>query len=304
MKNTIVSIIIPTYNRSKYLPKAIESCLRQSYTDIEVIVCDDHSTDNTKDIISDFAHKDNRVIYLPSEIGEKGPQRARYNGICHSRGDFIAFLDSSDELTENSIESRLNSFEKEPNLTMVYGNAVNKAYGKMKSYIYYPDLKGFSNKQIKDYLLHELSLCDFPTMMVKKSFFENNPNAMNLDLPAWQDDDLVMSIVFQNGQILNCGEFVLKTAPVTGDNISSNYEKQYHGLLIIYNQYKKLILHELGIKRLLVWRIRLFLNYLKMKQQRMAKSRRLLFFPLISMFDFAHRKIYRIIAPKFYHYYV
>jgi glycosyltransferase involved in cell wall biosynthesis len=87
----LVSIIIPTFNRAEVLSKAIESVLHQTYTNTEIIIVDDGSTDNTQQILNRF---NNRILVFSQE--NKGASAARNRGIQQSRGDIIAFLDSDD----------------------------------------------------------------------------------------------------------------------------------------------------------------------------------------------------------------
>ena len=91
MINPFVSVIIPTYNRGRYICNAIDSALAQTYGNIEVIIVDDGSTDDTRDILSRYG---SRIGYVFQN--NAGPSTARNNGIRRSRGDLIAFLDSDD----------------------------------------------------------------------------------------------------------------------------------------------------------------------------------------------------------------
>jgi len=86
-----ISVIIPTYNRKALLKKAIDSVLNQSYQEFELIIIDDGSTDETKELIRKY---NNRVCYVFQE--NKGPSFARNQGIKTSKADYIAFLDSDD----------------------------------------------------------------------------------------------------------------------------------------------------------------------------------------------------------------
>ena len=91
------SIIIPTYNRAAFLSKAIESVLSQTYTDWELIIIDDGSTDNTKEVVSQYI--DARIKYVYQDNAERCV--ARNNGIEHASGDYVCFLDSDDVYLEN-----------------------------------------------------------------------------------------------------------------------------------------------------------------------------------------------------------
>lgn len=90
-----VSVIIPTYNRADLLPKAIDSVLRQTYTDFELIVVDDGSTDNTRELVEGIATRAPcPLLYVYQE--NRGEPAARNHGIATARGEYIAFLDSDD----------------------------------------------------------------------------------------------------------------------------------------------------------------------------------------------------------------
>ncbi len=86
-----VSVIIPTYNHARYVGEAIQSALAQDYDDLEIIVIDDGSTDNTRQVVAQFDH---RVRYIWQE--NKGLSGARNTGIHAARGDYIALLDADD----------------------------------------------------------------------------------------------------------------------------------------------------------------------------------------------------------------
>ncbi|MBR4454516.1 MAG: glycosyltransferase family 2 protein [Bacteroidales bacterium] len=94
------SIIIPTYNRASFLPKAIESVLAQTYTEWELIIVDDGSTDNTKEVVSKY--NDSRITYIYQKNAERSA--ARNNGILHANGNYICFMDSDGYLAANRLE--------------------------------------------------------------------------------------------------------------------------------------------------------------------------------------------------------
>lgn len=91
----LFSIIIPAYNSEKSIYKSIESVIKQTYSNWELIIVDDGSTDGTRKIVESFlAKKEYRIIYLSQ--ANAGPGMARNNGIKHASGDYICFLDSDD----------------------------------------------------------------------------------------------------------------------------------------------------------------------------------------------------------------
>lgn len=91
--NSKISIILPTYNREKFISNTIKSCLQQTYNPIEIIVIDDCSTDNTKEVIKDF--KDIRIKYIKL-LTHKGASYSRNIGIKKAKGSYITFIDSDD----------------------------------------------------------------------------------------------------------------------------------------------------------------------------------------------------------------
>lgn len=93
MEQPLVSVILPTYNREKYILRAIESVLSQDYKNIELIVVDDGSTDHTKTLVEEYP--DERVRYMRTPVN-RGVAFARNAGIRRARGEFIAFQDSDD----------------------------------------------------------------------------------------------------------------------------------------------------------------------------------------------------------------
>ncbi len=96
----LVSVVIPTYNHARYLVRALESVLNQTFTNWEAIVIDNHSTDNTDEVMESFS--DPRISYL--KIHNNGIIAASRNaGIRVAKGEWIAFLDSDDWWTQDKI---------------------------------------------------------------------------------------------------------------------------------------------------------------------------------------------------------
>ncbi len=102
----LVSIVCPTYNRAAYLAEAVESVLKQSYKNIELIVVDDCSTDSTPILMEYFCKKDKRVKYIVNRHNE-GISCARNIGIKASNGSYIAVMDSDDIMSPDRIKKSL-----------------------------------------------------------------------------------------------------------------------------------------------------------------------------------------------------
>jgi glycosyltransferase involved in cell wall biosynthesis len=110
-----VSIIIPTYNRAQFIAEAIQSVLDQTFQDFELLIVDDGSTDNTREIVGSF--KDQRIKYIHQE--NRGVSAARNNGILASSGEYIAFLDSDDLWLPQSLELKVRSLDSHPDAALV-----------------------------------------------------------------------------------------------------------------------------------------------------------------------------------------
>ena len=99
-----VSVVIPTYNRADLLPRAIRSVLSQTYWNCELIIVDDCSTDNTREVVSTWTDSRIRYIRHPENRHQSG---AINTGIEHARGQYVAFLDDDDEWMPTKLEKQV-----------------------------------------------------------------------------------------------------------------------------------------------------------------------------------------------------
>ena len=111
-----VSVVIPTYNRADLLPECLESVLAQSFRDLEIIVIDDGSTDNTREVVSAFP-----VRYVWQE--NQRVAAARNKGIELAHGEYIAFLDSDDALFKDALEKGVEVMDSHPEAAFSFGQA-------------------------------------------------------------------------------------------------------------------------------------------------------------------------------------
>lgn len=110
MKDTpLISCIIPTHNRALKVKTAIESVLSQTYRNIELLIIDDQSVDNTKEVVELISLIDKRVKYLLNP--NKGANNARNFGILNAKGEYIAFLDDDDTWLESKLKKQLTAFK-------------------------------------------------------------------------------------------------------------------------------------------------------------------------------------------------
>ena len=116
-KEQLISVIIPAYNVEKYIQDAIKSVISQTYSNIEIIVVDDGSTDGTKNVIDPFL-KNNQIVYLYQN--NKGLSGARNSGIKIAKGEYIALLDADDLYLPSKIEKQVLFAEHNPDYDFFY----------------------------------------------------------------------------------------------------------------------------------------------------------------------------------------
>jgi len=118
----LVSVIIPVFNKGEYLKEAIESVLRQSYQDIELILVNDGSTDESLSIIEEYAEKNSNIVSVNQE--NAGLSEARNVGLKKANGDFLAFLDADDSYHKEFIKSAVNILSNNDKLDFVFFDKV------------------------------------------------------------------------------------------------------------------------------------------------------------------------------------
>ena len=109
--NELVSVVIPSYNAARYIAEAIESILAQTYKNNEIVLVDDGSTDNTRELVNTYVEKyPGRIRYIFQENG--GCAAARNTGILASRGKYVAFLDADDIWLEDFLDKMVKKIKE------------------------------------------------------------------------------------------------------------------------------------------------------------------------------------------------
>lgn len=154
-----VSIVIPVYNVSEYIKRCLLSVLNQTYNNIEVIIVNDCTPDNSMDIVDELLRSTihNKEVKIQSHKVNRGLSAARNTGIKNATGDYIYFLDSDDEITCNAIELLVKRLNSESMIDFIVGNfrAIEDPSGSLKRlslddrriYIGEEILSSFANKK-------------------------------------------------------------------------------------------------------------------------------------------------------------
>lgn len=226
-KNGMISVIIPTYNRAKTIEKSIRSVLKQTIRNIEVIIVDDGSTDNTKDII--LSIKDNRIRYVYQE--NKGACAARNNGVMQAKGMYIAFHDSDDEWLPNKLEKQLHIIEKK-NVDIVVCK-MNQYLEKKIEYV--------TPKRLKEGLIYpviDLFGIGTQTIFGKREVLQST--LFDETLPRYQDLEYLYSLSKDNR--IYCINEGLVNYYIGEDSISKSSKKMIEAVLLIVNKHPEIIM--------------------------------------------------------------
>lgn len=246
-KNT--SIIIPTYNRAPFLKKALDSVMAQTYRDFELIVVDDGSQDNSREIISAYGKKI-RYIYQDN----KGPACARNTGIKNAGGEYMAFLDSDDSWAKEKLKVQIETMRENPQFLVSHTQEIWYRHGEMLN-------QKKKHTKYSGYIFDKcLPLCavGMSTIMAKKELFEKI-GLFDESLPCCEDYDLWLRASVEYPFLLIDKPFTIKDGGRT-DQVSHIHAvgidkfriKSIANLLEHANnlspQQKKIALHELEKK--------------------------------------------------------
>lgn len=190
MPNPKVSVLIPAYNYAQYLPEAIESVLAQTYSDFELIIVDNCSTDNTEDIVQKYSIQDQRIQYIKNQ--ENIGMFRNYNqALLYAKGDYIKFLNADDLLYPHALRSFLDIFENYPNVSLVTSH---KKHIGLREFIGYQELLGEIDGQfvISSVLKNGNWIGEPTTVMFKK---ELNIGLFEPSLLYFADVDMWLKIL-------------------------------------------------------------------------------------------------------------
>ncbi len=237
----LVSVVIPTYNRAELIARAAHSVLLQAYSDLEVIIVDDASTDDTQDQIRSLQQVDHRIQYIQHETN-RGAQAARNTGVQAAKGEYVAFLDSDNEWLPGKLQRQMVLFSSHHNSPgAVYcgywkvsadGNALND---------YAPRYRGQVYKQALGKWLTDTS-----TLVVRKDILEKI-HGLDEHVRAYQEWDLCIRLArecefdFVPECLVLYHEHALPT-------ISKDFLRDANGYLAVVEAYRKEILRQCGGK--------------------------------------------------------
>lgn len=220
----LISVIIPTYNRSNLIKETLNSVLAQSYKNWECIVVDDGSNDNTEELVKSYSKKDKRIkFYNRPQEKPKGASSCRNYGLEKSKGAFIQFLDSDDIISREKLSSQLKLLEKNPLnsiATCKWGTFKNDSD---KSKIH-QNLKAYNNfeEPLQFIKAMAVSICYFPqhAYLIRKSIILKAGN-WNEYLSLNDDGEFMIRIIINSQRICFSEEGIAFYRLPGKDNLSS-----------------------------------------------------------------------------------
>lgn len=201
--NELISIVTPVYNVEKFIVETIESVLKQTYTNWELLLIDDGSTDSSPQLCKEYVLKDKRIKYFHKQNG--GQASARNLGIKNASGEYITFLDSDDLYSDDKLEQHLIDLKENP-ADFYYGAGYklfeNKQDNKIETYNWF--YGKYTGTKFFKILYHSCSV-NINSVLVKKSLFDSvglfdeNPILRGTeDLDLWLRIALNINTIYGN----------------------------------------------------------------------------------------------------------
>jgi teichuronic acid biosynthesis glycosyltransferase TuaG len=195
---------MPAYNAGKFIKQSIESVLNQTYTKWELIIIDDGSTDNTREIVSVFEKKDARIKYIYQQNGKQG--KARNNGIQLSKGNLVAFIDADDLWLPQFLERQLYLIT-EDDVDLVFSSMVKfiEKPDKIISTVALENKTYYGANDIKAFLKD--NLISIVTVLVKKgALLKAGGFKESEELQFAEDYDLWLRMLLNDGKFKSNAE--------------------------------------------------------------------------------------------------
>lgn len=234
MTNPLISVIIPTYNREKTILRSVMSVLNQTYKNLELIVVDDCSTDNTKEVVSQI--KDSRFKYYCLERNS-GACVARNYGIEKAAGEYIAFNDSDDQWHKDKLEKQL-SFLINNNVDVTVCSMDVYDEGSSEKMYTFPDSKKSPEGAVSFDSLLKYNCTSTQMLFGKIECFKEN--LFDSNMPRFQDWEGCLRLS-KKYKFFHQNEILVDTYQQK-DSITKNPQKGVAGMKLLFEKHKDAIL--------------------------------------------------------------
>lgn len=242
-----ISVIVPVFNVEDYLNYSLDSILNQTLEDIEVICVDDGSTDNSLNILKDYAKKDERIKIISKE--NEGQGTARNVGIDNAQGEFIAFVDSDDFIDKTMFEKLYNeSVNKNLDLVMCKVSSFDNETHEINDNLWYYSLKCFNgfkkdvfNNQDTKKFTHLISVTPY-NKLYRNSFIQKNSIRFP-DKYIFEDEVFFYNVYLKSKRIALVNEnlYYYRTNRA-GSTVSNDSNKDYSDVVYIFKLIRQLLI--------------------------------------------------------------
>ncbi|MBR3140743.1 MAG: glycosyltransferase family 2 protein [Methanobrevibacter sp.] len=246
-----ISVIIPVFNTAKYLSNCLDSVLTQSLKDIEVICINDGSTDNSLEILNDYASRDSRITVINQK--NSGLSASRNRGVKHSSSEYILFLDSDDYIKKDCLE-KLYEISKSKSLDVLMFKLINfdDKTNEKSTYNYFdmPFLKNMVGENVFNWMDVENRLFDISVTAPGKLF--KMDLIKDIDFPEgliFEDNLFFTKVALKADRMYFLDEYIYFRR-IRNDSITNSYFKDFSDVITIYELMEEFLIKENKFQKL------------------------------------------------------
>lgn len=253
IKRSLISIVIPVYNSAPYVSQCLDSLLQQTYDELEIICVDDGSTDDSLQILNEYAKKDMRIQTYTKKNEGKGAASARNMALNYATGDYVLVLDSDDFFEEDMVETLVSKAEEyQADMVITTANLYDNFYKRNNGICLRPELKWAPKKEPfswRDCPEKIFQIADFVAWnkMFRRDFMEKND--LRFEAIAISDDQYpsVMGAVLADRICVIDKPLIhyrMNTGTSQGSSQAKHPEAAYEAVFSVVKEMRKLGIYE------------------------------------------------------------
>lgn len=241
MNNSCVSLIVPVYNAVKYLSRCVDSILNQNYTDFELILVNDGSTDGSLAICEDFERRDSRVFVINED--NQGVSSARNHGIKVAKGDYICFVDADDYVSPSYLDQLVSPALLNDRIDLVLQGRIKCE--REKQILVAPDRDDVYYLSKDSVFFDDVSLfrfCAVFSKLFKRNIIQNHEISFSKTLNHGEDFDFLANyLLYCDGvQVSTCANYYYMINPGSLSDRFNTFELKHEGLNYLFNSLSNL----------------------------------------------------------------
>ena len=236
----MISVIIPVYNVEEYIHVCINSVLKQTYKDFEIICIDDASTDSSLEILEYFSKKDSRVKILKNDFN-RGPGFSRNRGLNIAKGEYISFLDGDDWFSSNTFEILIKKMQQDYLDVLLFKNIVYYNDSQKFGFEKYYDMEfmnKFENKVFNHRDLDKTKLFVIPNAPWNKFYLKSFLDENNIRFPnenlIHEDNPFFYKVITSAGRVSIINKYLHNRRRRKGSIMALNNERLFDNIDIMY----------------------------------------------------------------------